>query len=179
MSLDHVTTQSLITGTRLDLRTPTASDVSWIERFAGDARVARMTTTVPHPLPPGNAAAYVAAAHDPDRTEEVWAIDASRSGGAPLAGIVSLTQVGRGQSEIGYWIAPEAWNTGIASEAVRMLVEANPLGNCTIFASVFKDNPASARVLIHCGFEYIGDAEAVSVARDAVVPTWTYLKRYG
>ena len=39
------------------------------------------------------------------------------------------------------------------------------------------DNPASARVLTNTGFEYLGDAEAFSVARGSTVPTWTYLKR--
>jgi len=43
---------------------------------------------------------------------------------------------------------------------------------------VFQDNPASARVLTNCGFEYIGDAEAFSVARNAKVPTWTYLRKF-
>jgi RimJ/RimL family protein N-acetyltransferase len=50
------------------------------------------------------------------------------------------------------------------------------MGNATMFASVFQDNPASARVLVNCGFAYIGDAEAYSVSRTSKVPTWTYLK---
>jgi len=69
------------------------------------------------------------------------------------------------------------WNTGLASEAVKAMVAANPLGNDTIFASVFQDNPGSARVLTNCGFAYLGDAESWSVARNARVPTWTYLRR--
>ena len=69
------------------------------------------------------------------------------------------------------------WNSGIASEAVCALIESNPQGNGTIFAEVFQDNPASARVLTHAGFEYIGDAESHSVARGANVPTWTYIKK--
>ena len=52
-------------------------------------------------------------------------------------------------------------------------------GNDTMFGSVFQDNPASARVLVHCGFDYVGDAESYSVARAATVPTWTYLSRMG
>jgi RimJ/RimL family protein N-acetyltransferase len=76
-------------------------------------------------------------------------------------------------------VAPAFWNTGLASEAVRALVEANPMGNKTMFASVFQDNPASAKVLVNCGFEYIGDAESFSIARNAKVPTWTYLKKLG
>ena len=48
----------------------------------------------------------------------------------------------------------------------------------TILAEVFQDNPRSARVLTNAGFEYIGDAEAFSVARNAKVQTWTYLKKF-
>ena len=63
------------------------------------------------------------------------------------------------------------------SEAVQALVEANPQKNCTMFAEVFQDNPGSARVLTNCGFEYLGDAESFSVARNALVPTWTYIRK--
>ena len=106
---------------------------------------------------------------------------------APLMGIglaaegaglwMHARDMDRAQSEIAYWVVPAFWNTGLASEAVRALVGANPRGDQTMFASVFQDNPASARVLTNAGFEYLGDAEAFSVARGSVVPTWTYLKR--
>ena len=52
----------------------------------------------------------------------------------------------------------------LASAALKELVDANPQNNAAMFASVFQDNPASARVLIHCGFDYLGDAESYSVA---------------
>ncbi|MGD9294669.1 MAG: GNAT family N-acetyltransferase, partial [Roseobacter sp.] len=109
--------------------------------------------------------------------EDVWCIDGSKAGGAELMGLISLQRMDRFQSEVGYWVAPPYWNTGLASDAVRALVDANPLGNKTMFASVFQDNPASARVLTICGFEYLGDAESFSVARNTNVPTWTYLKK--
>jgi RimJ/RimL family protein N-acetyltransferase len=136
-----------------------------------------MTTTISHPLPPGAAEAYIAQAMKQGRDEVVWAMDATEMGGGELMGLISLQQMDRGQSEIGYWVAPAMWNTGFASEAVRALVQANPLDNQTIFASVFQDNPGSARVLTNAGFDYLGDAEAFSVARNAKVATWTYLKR--
>ncbi|MFP4450295.1 MAG: GNAT family N-acetyltransferase, partial [Rhodosalinus sp.] len=83
----------------------------------------------------------------------------------------------RDQSELGYWVGPAFWNTGFAQEAVRALVMANPLGQTAMFASVFQDNAASARVLTQCGFAYLGDAEAYSVARGAKVDTWTYTRK--
>lgn len=76
-------------------------------------------------------------------------------------------------------MAPAFWNTGIASDAVEALVAANPQASKTLFGSVFQDNPTSARVLTHAGFEYIGNAEAWSVARGTKVATWTYLKKLG
>ena len=148
-----------------------------IGHYAADRRVAEMTTTIPHPYPPGAAENYVAQAMRPDHGETVWAMDSAEMGGAELMGLIGLKALDRGQSEIGYWVAPAMWNTGFASEAVRALVQANPLDNQTIFASVFQDNPGSARVLTNAGFDYLGDAEAFSVARNAKVATWTYLKR--
>jgi RimJ/RimL family protein N-acetyltransferase len=102
-------------------------------------------------------------------------MDGTPAGLSEVAGVISLKRMDRGQSEIAYWVAPAFWNTGLASEAVNALVQANPHGNRTMFASVFQDNPASARVLTNAGFEYIGDAEAFSVARGATAPTWTYI----
>ncbi len=51
------------------------------------------------------------------------------------------------------------------------MVAANPLEDETYFASVFQDNPGSARVLTNAGFDYLGDAEAYSVARGAKLAT--------
>ena len=56
-------------------------------------------------------------------------------------------------------------------------VHSHPRGDAAYFAAVFQDNPASARVLTNAGFEYLGDAEAYSVARDAMVRTWTYIRK--
>ena len=177
MRLDQITTQMVIDAERFDLRPLRLSDMGLIELYARDERVARMTTSIPHPYPPGAAEGFVTRVMAPDRNEDVWAIDGTKSGESELLGLISLKKMDRNQSEVGYWVAPLFWNTGMASEAVQALVEANPQGNATMFASVFQDNLASARVLTHCGFAYLGDAEVYSVARDATVPTWTYSRK--
>ena len=177
MEMEKITLQSVVEAERFDLRPLRRSDMGLIELYGGDERVARMTTSIPHPLPPGTAEAFVTRAMKDERDEDVWVIDGMKSGAAELMGLISLEKLDRNQSEIGYWVAPPYWNTGLASDAVQALLDANPLGNKTIVASVFQDNPASARVLTHCGFEYLGDAERFSVARDASVQTWTYLKK--
>ncbi|MGB7317733.1 MAG: GNAT family N-acetyltransferase [Planktotalea sp.] len=171
--------QSIISGARLVLRPLQQSDIGWIDRHAGDARVAHMTFSIPHPLPPGASEALLKRADDPAREEDFWAMDASATGGAELMGLISLNRLDAGQSEVSYWVAPAFWNAGTASDAVGALIAANPFDNKTIFASVFQDNPASARVLTNAGFDYIGDAESFSVARGVNVPTWTYLRKLG
>jgi RimJ/RimL family protein N-acetyltransferase len=168
------------TAERLVLRGLVPDDAGQLAIHTADRRVAEGTRSIPHPLPAGSADAFVAAALRLQRDEDVWAIDGAPSGTAGLLGVVSLKPLDRGQSQIGYWVAPAFWNTGIASEAVRRLVAANPHAARTLFAEVFQDNPVSARLLTHAGFDYIGDAEAVSLARGgASVPTWTYLRRMG
>ncbi|MEO0659870.1 MAG: GNAT family N-acetyltransferase [Pseudomonadota bacterium] len=161
------------------LRPMQPSDAGLIAHYHADRRVADMTTSIPHPLPPGATEAFMGKFLRDAPEHSAWVMDASSLGGAEVLGIISLEQMDRGQSEIGYWVAPAMWNTGFASEAVHALVDANPLKNSTIFASVFQDNPNSARVLTNAGFDYLGDAEAFSVARGAKVATWTYLKRLG
>ena len=179
MKFDTIVNQPVIETERLILRPLRRSDVGLLDIYAADERVARMTRSIPHPLPPGASEGLIARSHADGREEDVWVMDGSPTGRAELMGLVALERMDRNQSEVGYWVAPAFWNTGLASEAVAALVEDNPQGNQTMFASVFQDNPASARVLTNTGFEYLGDAEAFSVARGATVPTWTYLKRYG
>ncbi|WP_114287261.1 GNAT family N-acetyltransferase [Candidatus Halocynthiibacter alkanivorans] len=171
--------QPIIEAERFTLRPVRISDSGLMAMYAGDERVAKTTSSIPHPLPPGSIEAYVARAMAPEPAEIIWVMDGTAAELSEVLGVISLKPMDRNQSEIGYWVAPVLWNSGIASQAVRMLVEANPLKNETMFATVFQDNPASARVLTNVGFEYLGDAEQFSVARDAKVATWTYLKRLG
>ncbi|WP_090524772.1 GNAT family N-acetyltransferase [Paracoccus isoporae] len=169
--------QPVITTERLDLRPLRPSDVGLIAHYTADRRVAEGTRAIPHPLPPGAADGFVARAMDPERSEDVWAIDGARHGLGEVLGVVSLTRMEDSQSELGFWVGAGFWNTGFASEAVSGLVSVNPHGARTLFAEVFQDNPGSARVLTNCGFAYLGDAESWSVARNNRVPTWTYLRR--
>lgn len=177
MIVDIVPDQPVIEADRFALRPLRQSDKGLLELYAGDRRVAEMTRSVPHPLPPGAADAFIARAQSEDRSEDVWALDGSKSGLSELLGVIALEHMDRNQSEIGYWVAPAFWNTGIASEAVEAIIAANPHGGQTLFASVFQDNPVSARVLTNAGFDYLGDAEAFCVSRGRKVPTWTYLRK--
>ncbi len=164
---------------RFVLRPVRKSDAGLFALYAGDRRVAEATQGIPHPLPPGTAEAFCARAMAAGAEEEIWVMDGTRSALPEVLGVISLKKMDRNQSEVAFWVAPAFWNHGIASEAVNALVAANPQKNCTMFAEAFQDNPGSARVLTNAGFQYLGDAESHSVARDANVPTWTYIRKLG
>ncbi|NRP11813.1 hypothetical protein XMM379_002821 [Aliiroseovarius sp. xm-m-379] len=177
MMHDMITNQPVIEADRFVLRPVRKSDAGPMALYASDQRVANGTRSIPHPLPPGATEGFIARALESTRKQEVWVMDGARDGQREVLGVITLSRLDRNQSELSYWVAPAFWNGGLASEAVRALIEANPLDNSTIFASVFQDSPASARVLTNAGFEYIGDAESFSVSRNAAVPTWTYSRK--
>lgn len=174
-----VSPQAQISADRFVLRPLQRSDSGLVEMYMGDQRVAHMTRDIPHPLPPNYTETLLRSADDPNREADIWAIDGSGHGHAEVMGLMTMLRLDRNQSEIRYWTAPAFWNHGIATEAVAAILRANPQGSCDMFAEVFQDNPGSARVLTNAGFGYLGDAEAYSVARQSVVPTWTYARKMG
>lgn len=169
--------QPIIETERFILRPLRPSDAGLIAHYTADRRVAEGTRAIPHPLPPGASDGFVARSMAENRDEDVWAIDGSANRLAELLGVVSLTRMENDQSELGFWVGAGFWNTGFATEAVEALVAENPHRSRTLFAEAFQDNPGSARVLTNSGFEYLGDAESWSVARNALVPTWTYVRK--
>jgi RimJ/RimL family protein N-acetyltransferase len=177
VKIEAIVNQPVVETERMILRAIRRSDAGNLELFGSDERVARMTRTIPHPLPPGAVETLIARSLDESRGEDIWVMDGSASGLGEFLGLVALERMDRNQSELGYWVVPAFWNSGLASEAVRGVIDTNPHNDKTMFASVFQDNPASARVLTNAGFQYLGDAETFSVARGSTVPTWTYLKR--
>jgi len=179
MIMDEITRQQPIAAQRFVLRAPRRADAGAIGLHMGDARVAQATNNIPHPLPPGTAEAMIERARDPKMPEQLWVMDGDIEGGKGVLGMISLNRLDRDQCQLAYWVAPAFWNAGLASEAVGALIGANPQASHEVFAEVFQDNPASARVLTNAGFQYIGDAEAHSLARGATVPTWTYIKKMG
>lgn len=159
-------------GAGVALRGLVPADAGPIALYAGDRRVAWMTGTIPHPYPPGAAEAFVEAARSGRRAEEVWAIDGSGSGREAFMGLIGWRPA---IAEIGYWVGPPYWSTGVASAAVETLTRhLLAAGVPRIEAVAFDDNPASARVLEKAGFRPVGPTEGYSVARGAMVPGTRY-----
>ena len=178
MKLDAIIDLPVIEAERFLLRPLRKSDAGLLALHMADKRVAHATRAIPHPLPPGLVENYISRAMQDKRDDDIWAMDGSAMGHAEVIGQIWLSRMDRDQSEVTFWVAPQFWNTGIASEALNALIGANPHGSKTMFAEVFQDNPASARVVTNAGFDYLGDAEAFVLSRNAAVPTWTYVKKF-
>ena len=78
----------------------------------------------------------------------------TRAGGENI-GYVQLVPIGGGKWEIGYHIAQRYTGNGYATEAVRAFVPvaAKAVGTGEVHGICLKENAASKRVLLKCGFE--------------------------
>ncbi len=62
------------------------------------------------------------------------------------------------ECEVGYWIARPYWGQGICTEAMKMVVDYcfNVKEFSTLWGDYFPENPASGKVMEHCGFKDTG-----------------------
>lgn len=164
-------TPPVLTTERLTLRPLQDRDAGMITLYAGDIRVAQHLAVVPHPYPPGAAEAYIERTLKGDNDEIVWAIELNTE----LIGVIGFRQLDEARGNIGYWLAPQLWGAGYTPEALEAVVDfARSMGLTGLEAAVHQDNQQSARVLIKEGFEYCGDSDSHSVARNGMVRSWNY-----
>lgn len=82
-----------------------------------------------------------------------------------------------GGHEIGYWLTPDAWGRGYATEAGRAMlgIARYAIGLRRLNGRHFADNPASGHVLRKLGFRPTGHGRLFSAARgrDAECVTFT------
>lgn len=164
--------QPVLETERLTLRPMRISDAGLISLYSSDLRVARMTTTIPHPNPPGAVEQFIARVSAPESPETTWAIDGTKGFGCEVMGVISLRQNG----ELGYWLAPFFWGLGIMPEAGKAVIDhAFSTGLTRVHAQHFIDNPASGRVMEKIGMRRAGSGEtAFSIARNEAVAQVRY-----
>jgi RimJ/RimL family protein N-acetyltransferase len=68
-----------------------------------------------------------------------------------------------GERHLTYWIAPERWGKGIATEALRQFLEV--VTDRPLHASTAGDNTGSQRVLEKAGFKLVGGGRGFAKAR--------------
>jgi ribosomal-protein-alanine N-acetyltransferase len=147
---------------RLILRPPRPSDIQSMTVWLSDYDVARMTARVPHPYNEGDAEAFIA--HAP---EHRFVIQRKRDG--VFLGMAGL-HADDGY-EFGYWLGKPFWGFGYATEAAHRLVSYafQALGQETVHAGWFYDNPASGHVLAKLGARHNGSRMRDCRARGTAV----------
>lgn len=158
---------------RLWLRWPRACDAVAISGFASLADTARMTASIPHPYPPGEAERFILKSRrDNANGKALVLVIEQKSGARPTIGLVSATLSEQQDIELGYVVAPAARGKGFATEAVKALVEAvfSLTGVERIFANARTMNQGSRRVLEKCGFAYIDTGFDFLPARGGLHP---------
>ena len=148
---------------RLTLRPGWTEDAPALARAIGHEAVVRNLARAPWPYTLGDAEAYLALPRAADEPRFQIATRAD----ARLIGGIALIRETDGVFELGYWLAPEAWGRGYATEAGRAVLAnaRDTMRLSQLRARHHVDNPASGRVLRKLGFVETGRGRTFSLAR--------------
>jgi [ribosomal protein S5]-alanine N-acetyltransferase len=147
---------------RLILRPPRLADAAAIEAIASRREVAEMTASVPHPYPKGGAAQFIAGLAEPAAHGADYHVIIERRADGAIIGMAGLYPAPAAPSgQIGYYIAPDCWGQGYATEAAGRLLRyaTDNLRLPRVTAHVFLGNTASLRVLEKLGFARLREIE--------------------
>ena len=155
---------------RLLLRPPEFRDVPAITTWIGDWDVAKNLASVPHPYRESDAHAFVGLAAQKRATGEGFCFSIVRRKDSQFIGGCGLNEEAAGW-ELGYWLGKPFWGQGYASEAAHRLVRFafEELGQDSVQAGWFFDNPASGHVLAKLGARHNGSRLRESRARGVMV----------
>ena len=141
---------------RLKLRPYLSADLAELLPLIGARQVAATTLRIPHPYTEKDARAFLAMmVESPHR---IWLAIALRSDGRQIGGMGLTVETQHQHAELGYWLGVPYWGKGYATEAAREMLRYGfeDLQLHRTFASHFKDNLASGRVLQKLGMRYEG-----------------------
>jgi RimJ/RimL family protein N-acetyltransferase len=140
---------------RLTLRPGWAEDAPELAAAIGHECVVRNLSRASWPYPIEAAESFVA--DFGDVAEPKFLIFEHRGGDIRLIGGMGVGPLRDEPHELGYWITPDAWGRGYATEAgTAVLRAAKAAGIRRVTAGHFIDNPASGRVLRKLGFRPTG-----------------------
>jgi RimJ/RimL family protein N-acetyltransferase len=152
---------------RLTLRPGWAEDAPALARAIGHEAVVRNLARAPWPYTLGDAEAFLALPRAPDEPRFLIATRAD----AALIGGIALIREADGVWELGYWLTPDAWGRGYATEAGRavLAIARDTMRLPHLRARHHVENPASGRVLRKLGFVETGRGRTFSLARGGEV----------
>jgi len=158
---------------RLTLRPGWPEDAPALAAAIGHRAVVDRLAHVPWPYRADDAARFLALpCGAADARFLIWSHEAA----APrLVGGIELAPRAD-DHELGYWLTPDAWGRGLATEAGRAVIDMarHALPVRRIVAYPHADNPASARVLRNLGLQEVGRDRRPARARGGDVDSLVY-----
>jgi RimJ/RimL family protein N-acetyltransferase len=153
---------------RLTLRPGWLEDAPALARAIGHAAVVTRLARAPWPYALGDAETFLSL---PRGAAEPRFVIIERAGAHRLIGGIGLHRADNGDHELGYWLAPDAWGRGYATEAGRavLAIARHALPLTRLVAYHHADNPASGHVLRKLGFTETGRSQRFSLARGGMV----------
>lgn len=150
-----MTATAILETARLRLRPYREDDIPELLPLIGTREVAATTLRIAHPYTEDDAKAFLALAQEPDK---IWLAITLRDDGRQIGGIGLRLSEQHQHAELGYWLGVPYWGRGYATEAAQEMLRYGfeDLGLHRIFASHFKHNPTSGRVLAKVGMRYEG-----------------------
>lgn len=160
---------------RLTLRPGWIEDAPQVARAIGHWDVCSKLALVPWPYALGDAEQFLAMQQ---RAEHPVLLIHEHAGPATrLIGGIGIHPDDKGDLELGYWLTPDAWGRGYATEAGGAVIRAarESLRLRRLVSGHFIDNPASGKVLRKLGFRPTGRVVMrESRARGHVAPCATF-----
>ena len=140
---------------RLRIRPYSEADISELLPLIGAREVAATTLRIAHPYTEKDARAFLELAKEPDK---LWLAITLRADGRQIGGIGLRIEQLHQHAELGYWLGVPFWGKGYATEAAREVLRYGfeNLGLHRIFASHFKHNSTSGKVLKKIGMRHEG-----------------------
>jgi ribosomal-protein-alanine N-acetyltransferase len=151
----NATTPPTLETARLKLRPYAEADIAELLPLIGTREVAATTLRIAHPYTEQDAKDFLKLAEEPGR---LWLAATLRSDGRQIGGIGLRIDEQHQHAELGYWLGTPYWGQGYVTEAAREMLRYGfeDLKLHRIFASHFKHNPASGRILVKLGMRHEG-----------------------
>ncbi len=157
--MSAVSLETQLATRRLVLRALTEADAPRIQECCSPREMARMMLRVPHPYSPEAAIEFIRGARTRWEKGEAYAFVGQELVGGRIVSCVGLDlAVEHHHAELGYWVAPECWGAGYATEAGSAMLRFGfeRLKLRRVHAGFYTHNPASGRVLEKLGFRHEG-----------------------
>ena len=153
------------------------SDVDHLVKHANNYNVSKyLTSEFPYPYYKEDAESFIEYVSN-DNPTKVFAIEIE----GEVAGSIAVTpqiEPNNEDGELGYWLAEKYWNNGIATSAIRKMVDYGfeTFDIRKIYATPFIENKASQRVLIKSGFKLESDSKVTIVKNNEEYDVFVFYK---